>query len=428
MRSVHKLSVALAAAATLVLAACSGGSGGDASADGPVTLTWWHNRTTEPMKSIWQQIADDFHKTHQDVSFTIEPIQNEQFQTKVPLALQGSTPPDIFQQWGGGGLASQLSSGKIADITQASSSWIGPLGQAAQGWQVKGKQYGVPYQMHAVGFWYRKDLFATAGVTSPPSTLDELNAAVAKLKAANLVPIAVGGKDRWPDAFYYNYFAIRQCSVDALKKAVEKTELTDPCFTKAGENLKAFIDTKPFQEGFVGTPAQQGAGSSAGLLATGKAAMELQGDWNPDVMQALTEDKDLDSKIGWFPFPSVPGGQGDPKAVLGGGDGFSCTSRAAKACTEFLGHLVSEEVQKKLAATGSGLPVHPNAVASLKTETHKEISKYVSDSPHLQFYFDIAFPTNVGQALNDAIANFFAGQGGPDTIVQSVTKAAAGNK
>ncbi|HEX8865830.1 MAG TPA: extracellular solute-binding protein, partial [Lentzea sp.] len=48
------------------------------------------------MKSIWQGIADDFHKTHPDVSFTIEPIQNEQFQTKVPLALQGSTPPDIF--------------------------------------------------------------------------------------------------------------------------------------------------------------------------------------------------------------------------------------------------------------------------------------------------------------------------------------------
>lgn len=427
MRSAHKLSVALAAAATLVLAACTGG-GGDASTSGPVTLTWWHNRTTEPMKSIWQGIAGDFHRAHPDVSFTIEPIQNEQFQTKMPLALQGNTPPDIFQQWGGGALVSQLSSGKLADLTQASTAWIGPLGQSAQGWQSGGKQYGVPYQMHAVGFWYRKDLFAQAGITSPPSTLDELNAAVARLKAAGLVPIAIGGKDRWPDAFYFNYFAIRQCSVDALKKAVQDTAFADQCFTKAGENLKAFLDTKPFQDGFVGTPAQQGAGSSAGMLANGKAAMELQGDWDPDVMTALTEDKELDSKLGWFPFPSVPGGQGDPSAVLGGGDGFSCTTRAAKACGEFLGHLVSEDVQKKLAATGSGLPVHPAAVASLKTETHKKIAEHVSKASHLQFYFDIAFPTNVGQALNDAIANFFAGQGDPSTIVNSVSQAAAGNK
>ncbi|WP_245777903.1 extracellular solute-binding protein [Lentzea xinjiangensis] len=380
------------------------------------------------MKSKWQQIADDFHKTHPNTSFTVEPLQNEQFQTKVPLALQGNTPPDLFQQWGGGALADQMKSGKIADITQASSGWIGPLGKYADGWKVGGKQFGVPYQMHAVGFWYRKDLFATAGITSPPTTLDELNAAVAKLKTAGIVPIALGGKDRWPDAFYFGYFAVRQCSVDALKKAVEKTELTDPCFTKAGENLKAFLDTKPFQDGFVGTPAQQGAGSSAGLLANAKAAMELQGDWEPDVMRALTEDKDLDSKLGWFPFPSVPGGQGDPTVLLGGGDGFSCTTRAAKACGEFLEHLVGDEVQKILAETGSGLPVRESAVASLKTETHKQISEAMNKASHLQFYFDTAFPTNVGQALNDAIANFFAGQGGPDTIVQSVSKAAAGNK
>ncbi len=419
MRS--KLPLALLAA--LTLAACGGGA-----ADGPATLTWWHNRTTEPMKSVWQQIADGYHQAHPDVSITVEPIQNEQFQTKVPLALQSNTPPDLFQQWGGGQLATQIRSGKIADLTQASSSWIGTLGQSAKGWQVDGKQYGVPYQMHAVGFWYRKDLFTQAGITSPPSTLDELNAAVAKLKAAGITPIAIGGKDRWPDAFYWGYFAVRQCSADALKNAVQKTELSDPCFTKAGENLKAFLDTKPFQDGFVGTAAQQGAGSSAGLVANGKAAMELQGDWEPDVMTALTEDKALDSKLGWFPFPSVPGGQGDPTAMLGGGDGFSCTTSAAKACGEFLQYLVGEEVQKKLAATGSGLPVHPAAVAALKTETHKTISEHMAKASYVQIYFDIAFPTNVGQALNDAIANFFAGQGTPATIVASVSQAAAGNK
>ncbi|NGY60335.1 extracellular solute-binding protein [Lentzea sp. NEAU-D13] len=416
LRSGRKFSLALVA---LLLAACSG-SGGEAS--GPATLTWWHNRTTEPMKSVWQKIADDYHQAHQDVSFTVEPIQNEQFQTKVPLALQSSTPPDLFQQWGGGQLADQIRSGKIAEIAQAQ------LGEYGKGWQVNGKQYGLPYQMHAVGFWYRKDLFTQAGITSPPSTLDELNAAVAKLKTAGLVPIAIGGKDRWPDAFYWGYFAVRQCSIDALKNAVAKTELTDPCFTKAGENLKTFLDTKPFQDGFVGTPAQQGAGSSAGMLANGKAAMELQGDWDPDVMTALTEDKQLDSKLGWFPFPTVPGGQGDPSVLLGGGDGFSCTTRAAKACEGFLQHLVSEEIQKKLAETGSGLPVNPAAVASLKTETHKTISEHMAKAKHLQFYFDTAFPTNVGQALNDAIANFFAGQGDPSTITQSVSKAAAGNK
>ena len=41
--------------------------------------------------------------------------------------------------------------------------------------------------------------------------------------------------------------------------------------------------------------------------------MELQGHWEPGVMQGLTDDgQGLGDKTGWFPFPAVDGGQGDP--------------------------------------------------------------------------------------------------------------------
>ena len=90
------------------------------------------------------------------------------------------------------------------------------------------------------------------------------------------------------------------------------------------------MKTNPFKPGFLGTPAQQGAGSSAGLVANGKAAMELQGDWDPGVMAALSTNKILNAELGWFPFPAVTGGAGDPTTLLGGGDGFSCTTRAPR--------------------------------------------------------------------------------------------------
>ncbi len=419
---------ALAAALPLALAACSGGADTPAQPSGPVTLTWWHNGTTDPIKSIWEQVIADYHQAHPDVTIKPQPLQNEEFSTKVPLALQGSEPPDIYQAWGGGEMGSQITSGKVADITDATKGWISSAGKIAERWQVDGKQYGVPFEQHFVGFWYRKDLFTKAGVTTPPSTLDELNTAVAKLKTAGITPISVGGKDRWPDAFYWNYFAVRECSADTLKQAVKTVKLEDPCWTKAGQDLKAFLDTQPFQPGFVATPAQQGAGSSAGMMANGKAAMELQGDWTPGTMSSLTEDKDLDSKTGWFAFPSVPGGAGDPAAVLGGGDGFSCTTRASKACADFLQYLGSEPVQSKLAAKGAGLPVSAAAASSLKTETLKTVFDYGQKAPYLQMYFDRAFPTAVGHVLNDAVANFFAGQGSPEGIVTAVNQAAAGNK
>jgi raffinose/stachyose/melibiose transport system substrate-binding protein len=429
MRSIRMCAVATAVVA-LAAVACSGGgdSGAGSNPDGPVTLTWWHNGTSDPLKSLWQKVADDYHAAHPNVSFKVEPIQNEQFQTKVPLALQSDSPPDIYQQWGGGQLTSQVTSGKVKDLTKDTSGWIGQLGPIAAGWQLDGKQYGVPYALHAVGFWYRKDLFAQAGVSTPPKTMDELTAAVGKLKAAKITPIAIGGKDRWPDAFYWNYFAVRECSTDVLKAASKSVKLDDKCWTKAGDDVKSFLSVEPFQNAFLGTPAQQGAGSSAGMLANGQAAMELQGDWEPATMAPLGTDKDLGSKLGWFPFPTITGGAGDPAVSLGGGDGFSCTTKAPPACADFLKYLTSTDVQKKLATAGVGLPVNAEAAAAVTDEATKAALVHSQKAPYIQTYFDIAFPTAAGQALDDAVANFFAGKGTPQSIVQAVTDASSGGR
>jgi hypothetical protein len=43
-------------------------------------------------------------------------------------------------------------SGKLANLSSLTSSWIGELGPAASGWQVNGQQYGIPYDQHVVGF------------------------------------------------------------------------------------------------------------------------------------------------------------------------------------------------------------------------------------------------------------------------------------
>ena len=58
----------------------------------------------------------------------------------------------------------------------------------------------------------------------------------------------------------------------------------DPCWSRP-VNTREAADrhAKPFQDGIPRHPAQQGATSSAGLLGNGKAAMELQGHWNPGV-------------------------------------------------------------------------------------------------------------------------------------------------
>jgi raffinose/stachyose/melibiose transport system substrate-binding protein len=428
--SIPRRWAAIALTTTVALtaaSACSSSGGSDSGGSaGNATLTWWHNATNDPGKSVWQGVADAYHTAHPKVSFKVVPIQNEQFTTKVPLALQSSDPPSIYQQWGGGAEATQVKSGKLMDMTQAVSGWISQLGNAAAGWQVDGKQYGIPFDLHVVGFWYRKDLFAQAGITAPPTTMDELNQDVTKLKAAKITPISIGSKDKWPDAFWWEYFAIRECSLDTLKSSIKELKMSDGCFVKAGQDLKALLDTKPFQNAFLGTPAQLGAGSSAGLVANGKAAMELQGDWELPTMIPLTTDKEFASKLSWFPFPSITGGAGTAGVALGGGDGFSCTTKATDACPDFLKYIASAEVQTKLVQTNTAtLPANPAANAAVTDPSLKLVLQNLQAAPYIQTYFDQALPTSVGQALNDAIANFFAGNGSPEDIVKAFTQAVA---
>jgi raffinose/stachyose/melibiose transport system substrate-binding protein len=427
MRNVYKYGAVLAGAA-LLLTACGGGSDQSAKADpnAKVTLTWWHNGVGAPLAPYFQSVADEYTAAHPNVTFKISPIQNEQIQTKITVALQSNKPPDIFQQWGGGDLATQQSTGKVQDITAATKSVADAMGASAGGWQVGGKQYGIPFSLGVVGFWYRTDLFKQAGIDAPPTTMDELNADVVKLKAKNLTPISVGSKDKWPDAFYWGYLATRECSQQVLQQSAKDLKFADPCFTKAGQDLQTFLGTKPFQNGFLGTPAQTGAGSAAGLLANGKAAMELQGHWESGVVGGLTADKKpLGDKLGWFPFPAVTGGQGNPGAAFGGGDGFSCSVKAPPACGDFLAFLLNKENQAKFGATGAGLPVTPGTETSVADTSLKNVLDFRNKSPFVQLYFDKALPTSVGAALNDQIANMFAGKSTPDKIAKAVSDAAA---
>ncbi|MBO0775342.1 MAG: extracellular solute-binding protein [Actinobacteria bacterium] len=425
--------LALGVTAALTLAACggsngSGGGGTGSNASGPVTLTWWHNGSTQPLKGVWQQVANSYHATHPKVSLNISPIQSNSFKTKMPVALKSNNPPDIFQQWGGGQEATQLQSGKLANLTPLVKSWVGQLGSAAKGWQVNGQQYGLPYDLHVVGFWYRKDLFAKAGISSPPTTLAALESDDAKLKAHHIVPIAVGSKDQWPDAFYWEYFALRDCATATVQQAMKSINLSAPCFLKAGKDLTAFMKTNPFQPAFLSTASQIGSGSSAGMVANGKAAMELQGDWETTVIPALTSDKKIISKLGWFPFPSVAGGAGSPTTVLDGGDGFSCTTAAPEpACANFLRYIDSKPVQEKLVKQANvGLPANPAAEGALSNPALKTALHALKTAPAADEYFDIALPTNTGLALDQAIANFFAGKASPQAVVNSV-KANAGH-
>jgi raffinose/stachyose/melibiose transport system substrate-binding protein len=413
------------AAAPSAAASPSAAVPSSSAAAAPVTITWWHNANQDPGMTFWKTVADEYTAAHPNVTLQITPTQNEDFKTKLPLALNSDTPPDIFQSWGGGGLKQQVDAAKVQDLSAATASWTSTIIPAALSpYQIDGKQYGIPYDLGLVGFWYNKDLFTAAGIATPPATWDDFIADVAKLKTSGTAPIAVGEKDTWTGAFWWEYLALRECGKDKMANAVNSNSFTDPCFVKAGTDLKQLIDAKPFQDGFLATPAQTGATSSAGLLANGKAAMELMGHWQPGVMGPLTADgKGLGDKLGWFPFPAVTGGAGAVTEDIGGYNGFAVSKDAPPEAADFLKYLAGVDVLSRWGAAGYGLPTTTGSETSITDPNLKELISQRAKATFVQLYLDQAFSQAVGAAINEAVAGQFAGALSPEEVQQAIQTA-----
>ncbi|MET0672523.1 MAG: extracellular solute-binding protein [Microbacterium pygmaeum] len=422
-KKIMAASAALLAGA-LALSGCSGGSGD--SGDGSVTLTFWHNSTTGDGKAYWEDTAAAFEKANPGVTVEIQSIQNEEMDGKLQTALNSGDAPDIFMARGGGKLADIVKAGQVMDITDAiSSESQAAVGNSLSAFEIDGKRYGMPVSVLPSGIYYSSDLFTDAGVSGTPASISDLEAADTQLRAAGIDPIAVGAKDAWPAAHWYYNFALRACSKDVLDEAASSRTFDDPCWLAAGENLQKFIDTDPFNEGFLTTAAQQGAGSSAGLLANHQAAMELMGAWDPGVIASLTPDEQPLADLQWFPFPEVAGGDGEPGAMMGGVDGYSCWVNAPKECTDFLNFIVEKTNQEGYAEAFQTLPASTEAQSVVTTPALQDVLAAYNDAPYVVLWLDTLYGQNVGNALNVAVVDMFAGQGTAQDIVDAVNDAAA---
>lgn len=424
--------VALSASVALLAAGCSGGATSSTTASeggsaAPVTMSFWHNSTTGDGKQYWEDTVAAFEKEHPNVTINIQAIQNEDMDGKLQTALASGGDPTIFMARGGGKLADVVAADQVMDITDQ----ISPEVKTALGdgifsaFTVDGKIYGMPTSVLPGGMYYSKDLFAKAGITATPTTFEELNAAVTKLKAAGIAPIALGGKDDWPAAHWYYFMALRDCSRDTMDKAAATKDFSDPCWLKAGEDLKAFTATDPFNKGYLTTSAQQGAGSSAGMIANHKAAMELMGAWDPGVIADLTPDKKALPDLGWFPFPAVTGGAGDPSAMMGGSDGFACRKDAPSACMDFLNFIANKANQEGYATAFKTLPANKDAKGVVTDPALQDVLAAYDKAAYVELWLDTQYGQNVGNALNGGVVNMFAGKGTPADIVSAVKSAAA---
>ncbi|MGW1363817.1 extracellular solute-binding protein [Streptomyces chartreusis] len=403
------------------LSGCGGDSDGGSS-DGTTTIEWWNISTTEPTKSVWAALAKKFEAQNPKVKVKIVQLENDAYKSKMTALTASGKLPDIFHTWGGGVLRQQVDAGLVEDLTDRTKDFAeGLLPVAKEPYLLDEKLYGIPFDIGMIGFWYNKALFKDAGVAEPPTTWADFLDAVRKLKAKNITPLALAGKEKWPGMYYWAYLSMRTAGASALQKAYDDQDFTDDPFVQAGKHLQELVDLQPFQKGFLGAAYSSPTGQAA-TVGNGKAAMELMGQWAP-VVQA-DAGKGLGDDLGFFPFPAVEGGKGTITEVFGGGGGHALRSGAPQEAVDFLKFFASEATDVELVKKTSALPVVPAAESAITDPNIKAVQAQLKAATGFQLYLDQAYAPAVGQEVNDSVGALIAGSKSPQQVAESITKTA----
>lgn len=401
---------------------------GGAMAQDKVTIRWWHISTAEDQQAYWQGLADQFMADNPNVDIQITVLENEAFKSQLVTVMQAGDPPDLFQSWGGGVLWQFADAGLVRNIAPELNAGWGDTFAAQAALNLYGKDgeyYGVPWSWGAVGMFYNKALFKQAGLDpdNPPATWTDFLAAVQTLEDAGITPISLGEGDKWPGHFWWVYLAIRLGGEDAFINAYNRTgSFADEPFVQAGEDLKQLVDMNPFPEGYLGL----GYGDAATIMGNGEAAMQLMGQWDPATQRANSESGEgIGDDLGWFPFPMVEDGAGNPGDVLGGGDGFAVGANAPDEAVQFLQFLTSSDAQRSGAASFIVPTVKGLDDVFADDPVMAAIVDARNNAPYFQLYYDQFLPPAVGQAVNDAVETIFAGAATPQEAAQAIEDSAA---
>ncbi len=267
-------------------------------------LSIWDETDPSTNGYILNELSKEYAQTVEGFELDYEFVSIENLDQKVTTLMASDDLPEICIYESGKRLKKVIESGQILDLDKTLTE-LGIRDSVDEGAAsllinlVDGVGlYDLPLGLNVEGFWYNKALFEKAGVTVP-TTWDEFLAVCQKLKDAGIVPIAQGGKDKWPMTRVLNAYLVRHVGKDAVKDAMEgKTKWTDPAYVEDAQMFQDMAKNGYFVEGM--TTIDPGTATS--MLTGGQAAMQYNGSWITQSLALDTNQAGPDG-IGFFNVP-----------------------------------------------------------------------------------------------------------------------------
>ncbi|MFM2052112.1 MAG: hypothetical protein RL456_149 [Pseudomonadota bacterium] len=278
--------------------------------------------------------------------------------------------------------------------------------------KVNGKYFAVPVNLHNENWvWYNKAVLAKVGAKEP-TNLDEMIAAMDKVKAAGgVVPLALGGQG-WQEGITFRGVLLATGGQDLYMKTFKDKDASTPGFRKAVETyrkLKGYVDA--------GSPGRDW-NLATGMVIEGKAAFQMMGDWAKG--EFINANKVAGKDFGCF----MAGGPKMPYAI--GGDVFvfpkQKSADSAAAQKKLAEMMISPEGQVAFNNKKGSIPIRTDVDTSKMDICAQAGVQAIKENRLLQSDNELLSPDAKG-AFEDAVSKFWNSNQSVDDAIKAMATA-----
>jgi multiple sugar transport system substrate-binding protein len=401
-----KLFAALTITALFGLAV-SGCASGDSGGEGDVTLTF-QNQFSDSESTELKKLVEQYEAENKNVKINIVRDNDASYYDKLVTQISAGKGPDIVRLEPPK-VSQYAASGFLVPVDDALGEKSDYFANTIAAATVDGKVYGLPQDVSTLALFYRKDMLTDAGITTPPTTWDELKTDAQKLTGGGKYGIGLFGG--WGAYEFYPW--LWQSGAEVLN-----SDGTKATFDSA-DAVRALTLWSDLQEN--GMPPGMAAATEddvRGPFTNGDLAMFTSG---PYMTSILTSSGLEDSQWGVAPLPS------DKKSasVLGGLDlAVLKNSTHQKEAIAFLKWFGSDEVQTEWAQTLGFVPSKKSLYEQAPFKDDANIATFGQIIDASQSRPTVARAADVDTALGDAVTAALSGSETPEQALKDGAKKA----
>jgi multiple sugar transport system substrate-binding protein len=372
------------------------------------------NASDPAPRAAWTELVQRFRAEHPEIEVQYNLYDHESYKRALRNWLTGGAP-DVVLWFVGRRMREFVEPGLLEDISDLfTPQRIAELPPGALDLvSVGGRRYGVPYSYYHVGLFFRRDLLQAAGV----ARLDDwpaLLSACEKLRAAGIAPFAIGSRDLWPTAAWFDYLNLRSNGYAFHMQVMEgRVPYTDARIRAVFGRWRELIE----RDCFMPNHASQGWQQSQAWLYQGKAAMMLIGNYIVPNFPA-----DMRERMDFAPFPlidaAIPLAEDAPMNSLH----IPARAQNKDDARRFLAFAMRAEVQEALNRKLLLIPVNRNA-AIAEDPFLRAGATLLRRAQHLSQFFDRDTSEDLATIAMKGFQEFMLHPERLETVLQNIERA-----